>query len=72
MIGILGFILGIVLLAHGVSENESSLDDDIGAIVIEASMLIIGPGVAVYGGKRMKGLSSSEALKETIGNMANS
>ena len=69
VIGILGIIVGIVLLIHGASENENSLDDGIGAIVIGAIMLIIGPIIAVYGGKRMKGLSSSEALQETVSNM---
>lgn len=69
VIGILSIIVGLVLLIHGASENENSLDDGIGAIVIGAIMLIIGPIIAVYGGKRMKGLSSSDALQETVSNM---
>ena len=66
LFGILSIIVGIILLITGNAKNEMSLDDGIGSIAIGAIMLFLGIYLAVYGGKRMKGLDRDDALKEML------
>lgn len=62
LVGIITTFLGIVLLLLGTSKKELSLDDDIGLIIIGVCMLVIGPVVTIYGGKRIKRVSSTDTL----------